>query len=397
MLAEMQSGNKPNIVAIFGSSMRIDYFVRNFVDILEPLSNELYVITRGYFCTSSRKIHTKRIKAETKQGQRLINAAKLLLVQTRVSFYLLRICRKVDIIIFHVSTREYVIPIIWAKLLRKKVVSVFTGLESKSYEITHGQALFGLGRIILPFIARILERINLSLADQVAVESPSAMNFMGFSDYKEKVVTNGALYMETDIFRIKKDLKDKTNLIGYIGRLSKTKGVMNFVRALPQILRQRGDTEFIIGGDGPTYHQIEGELVSNDLQRKVRLVGWVPHEEVPDYLNELKFLVFPSYTEGLPGVVQEAMACGTIVIATPVGGVPDLIKDGETGFIMEDNSPECIARNVIRAVEHPGLSEIVQNARCLIEREYTYEVMVEKCKRALDKLMKDGKRGKSNL
>jgi glycosyltransferase involved in cell wall biosynthesis len=85
------------------------------------------------------------------------------------------------------------------------------------------------------------------------------------------------------------------------------------------------------------------------------------------------------------------MACGTPVLATSVGGVPDLIKDGNIGFIMADNSPECIARNVIRALEHPELEKIVKNARKFIKDEYSYEVMVRKCRDSLNKLMR-GKR-----
>ena len=67
------------------------------------------------------------------------------------------------------------------------------------------------------------------------------------------------------------------------------------------------------------------------------------------------------------------MGCGTSVLATSVGGAPDLIKDGNTGFIMKDNSPECIAKNVRWALEHPNLERIVENARALVEREFTYE------------------------
>ena len=77
------------------------------------------------------------------------------------------------------------------------------------------------------------------------------------------------------------------------------------------------------------------------------------------------------------------MGCGTPVLATSVGGVPDLIKDDETGFIMEGNSPECIARNVIRALEHPKLEKIVKNARELVEKEFTYEAAVEKYRKIL--------------
>ena len=102
-----------------------------------------------------------------------------------------------------------------------------------------------------------------------------------------------------------------------------------------------------------------------------------------DYLNELKLLVLPSYTEGLPNIMLEAMACGTPVLATPVGAIPDVIKDGETGFIMENNSPERIAENVIRALNDSNLDIIVKNARELVEKDFTYEAAVERYRKIL--------------
>lgn len=82
----------------------------------------------------------------------------------------------------------------------------------------------------------------------------------------------------------------------------------------------------------------------------------------------------------------EAMACGTVVLATPVGGIPEVIKDGVNGFIMEDNSPECIARNVMRALGHPDLEQVTANARVLIEQEYNYEAAVERYRNILESL-----------
>jgi len=72
------------------------------------------------------------------------------------------------------------------------------------------------------------------------------------------------------------------------------------------------------------------------------------------------------------------MACGTPVLATSVSAIPDVIKDCETGFMMEDNSPEVIAANVIRALEHPDLEGIAQRAQALVERKFTFERAVER-------------------
>ncbi|MFC2005289.1 glycosyltransferase, partial [Chloroflexota bacterium] len=71
------------------------------------------------------------------------------------------------------------------------------------------------------------------------------------------------------------------------------------------------------------------------------------------------------------------------VLATPVGGIPDVIKDGKTGFMLQDNSPECIAMNVIKILEHPNLDRISENARELIEQEYTYQTVVKRYQQIL--------------
>ena len=78
------------------------------------------------------------------------------------------------------------------------------------------------------------------------------------------------------------------------------------------------------------------------------------------------------------------MGCGTPVLATSVGGAPDLIKDGNIGFIMKDNTPECVAENVIRVLEHPNLDKTVKNAKELVEKEFTYEAAVERYREILE-------------
>lgn len=70
------------------------------------------------------------------------------------------------------------------------------------------------------------------------------------------------------------------------------------------------------------------------------------------------------------------------------GAIPDVIKDGETGFIMEDNSAECIVRNIIRALNRQNLEEIAQNAHTLVENKFTYEKAVGRYRNILGSILK---------
>ena len=83
----------------------------------------------------------------------------------------------------------------------------------------------------------------------------------------------------------------------------------------------------------------------------------------------------------------EAMACATPVLATPVGGIPDIIIDGETGFILEDNSPKNIAKNIVRALQHPNLESISINARKMVKDRYAYETSVTNCNGIIRKIV----------
>ncbi len=115
----------------------------------------------------------------------------------------------------------------------------------------------------------------------------------------------------------------------------------------------------MIIGDGDLKSNVNKYLSQNGLENNVKLVGWSSHEDLPKYLNSLKLLVIPSYTEGLPNIMLEGMACGTPVLATGVGAIPDIINDEKTGFIMENNSPECIAKKTFSALWNTQILKIL--------------------------------------
>lgn len=118
---------------------------------------------------------------------------------------------------------------------------------------------------------------------------------------------------------------------------------------------------------------------SNSLQ-KVEILGWIWREKIAVYLNELKLLILPSYAGEVPTILLEAMACETPVLATHVGTMLEIIKNACMDFILEDTSPEGVAKNVLGILEYPELEKIVKNASALIGYKFSYVVMVKRRK-----------------
>ena len=349
----------------------------NLVDILSPLSSELHLITGGAGATlfaENNNVYTYGVEHGTRAKTIFARVINYAWTQSRISCQLTKLTRNVDFWIFFIGGEGLVLPMLTAKLLRKGVVIASAGSGLKVAR-ARGDPLAK--------VSALLQGITYRLSNRIIMYSERLVDEHSLQKYRNKISIAQKHFIDFDKFKVKKKFDERDNLVGYIGALSKIKGVPNLLEAMPRVLAEKSDVEFVIGGEGELKGEVEQYLAEGNLNSKARFVGWIPHDELPDYLNKLKLLVLPSYTEGLPNIILEAMACGTPVLATPVGGVPDVIKDGETGFITEDNSPECITRNIIRALKHPSLGKIAHNARSLVEQEYTYEKAVERYRNIL--------------
>jgi glycosyltransferase involved in cell wall biosynthesis len=348
----------------------------NLIDIVCPT----YVITGGEGMSLLQKnnpgIHILGIRYKPKVNI-FAKIANHIYTQLRISFKLIRLAKSTGIWIFFLDSHSFLLPVLTAKLMRKKIIFALAA------------SIMNSAKAQKDTLANVLiysEAINYKLSTRIIIYSPNLIKEWGLEKYRDKIYIAHEHFLDLDKYKIKNQLNERENLVGYVGRLSEEKGVLNFFKAIPKVIKEKENLEFLIGGDGQLRDEIERYLDEENLNDKVKLVGWIPHDKLPDYMSELKLVVLPSYTEGLPNIMLEAMACGTPVLATPVGAIPDVIKDGETGFILEDNSPECIAKNVIRALNDSNLDIIVKNAKELIEEEYTYEAAVERYRKILENL-----------
>jgi len=137
-------------------------------------------------------------------------------------------------------------------------------------------------------------------------------------------------------------------------------------------LHRDSEINILIVGEGPLLDKILECLARENLKAHTNLVGWITHDRLPEYLNEAMLLVIPSFIETGPIIAFEAMACGTLVLATRVGYIEDIVKDGETGFISSNNSPDPIAESIVKAVSHPNLDRSSFNARLIAEERPSY-------------------------
>jgi glycosyltransferase involved in cell wall biosynthesis len=189
-------------------------------------------------------------------------------------------------------------------------------------------------------------------------------------------------FIDPEFCRNSAGMENIDHTIGFIGRLEVEKGILNLLRSL-EFPEMRVVT-LLIAGDGPLTGEIKRIIHEGGNGNRIRLVGWVDHDMVCDILKSIRLLVVPSMTEGLPNIVLESMSCGTPVLATSVGGIPDLIIDNVTGFILTDDSPQSICTGIIRALKSDRIDSITLEARNLVSREFTKNVAVEHWRSILD-------------
>ncbi len=147
-----------------------------------------------------------------------------------------------------------------------------------------------------------------------------------------------------------------TNRILFLGRLSEAKGFFDLLEAVALVKRRGVHFQLRCGGHGDA-KVIRNELRRLDIEDSVVLLGWVKGETKDKEIEQASVFVLPSYIEGLPMGVLEAMAAGVPVVASSVGGIPDAIDDEHTGFLVSPGDIEALADRMIRLLSEPDLRE----------------------------------------
>jgi glycosyltransferase involved in cell wall biosynthesis len=343
----------------------------NVLNLLSSVSDTISIISANIEISTLKKANVSHYKifSYTTGQNSIFRILNFFILQMKISLYIINFNKYVDVWLFF-GGEVYIMPLILARLLKKPVYCLLgsSARQMLFYDTHH-------------FFIKHFAQTGYFFANKIILYSTRLISEWNLEPYHNKIFIANHNFNDFNTLTITTPLSDRQPLIGYIGRISAEKGVQYFAQALPTIFKDCNELRALIGGSGQLKESIETLLEAEKISDRVDLPGWISYDDIPSYLNRVRLLVLPSYTEGLPNIIIEAMACGTPILATPVGAIPDIIRDGETGFIMEDNSPECIAKNVIRALSCPDLERIADEGRRLIEVNYQKEFIIYKWKK----------------
>ena len=164
-------------------------------------------------------------------------------------------------------------------------------------------------------------------------------------------------------------------VFGYVGRMVPIKDLPTLVLAFARLLETIPDAYLLMTGDGPVRPAVERLIAERGLGDRIRLLGW--REDLASVYATIDVCVIASRNEGTPVAVIEAMAAGRPVVATSVGGVPDIVEDGETGILVPPGDVEALAGAMARLARDPAeRSRMGEQGRRRVAR-YGYERLVD--------------------
>jgi colanic acid/amylovoran biosynthesis glycosyltransferase len=137
-----------------------------------------------------------------------------------------------------------------------------------------------------------------------------------------------------------------------VGRLCEQKGQLLLLRALHRLREQGLRVELVLAGDGEMRPEVEALIAELGLADQVRITGWIGGDTVRQEILQARALVLPSFAEGLPVVLMEAMALGRPVISTYIGGIPELVSDGVHGWLIPAGDVQALADAMRQVLQH---------------------------------------------
>ena len=252
-------------------------------------------------------------------------------------------------------------------VIKGKVVTAFHGYDISMYMKNKGNKvynyLFEVGDMFLPISERWKnELIKLGCSEKKIIVHRMGIDTSKFSFFAHNHSKNGKIHLLT------------------IARLVEKKGVQYGINAVAKVLKKYPGIEYRIVGDGPLRNNMVDLIQELNIGNNVKLLGWKNQEEIVELMKYADILLAPSVTsqdgdqEGIPVVLMEALAQGIPVISTYHSGIPELVQDGISGFLVPERDTNALAEKIIYLLEHQEIwAEMGHAGHDHVEKNYNIE------------------------
>ena len=174
-------------------------------------------------------------------------------------------------------------------------------------------------------------------------------------------------------FKIIEDIERK--YITFIGRLSYIKGFDLFLKIIEKIHKNNQNIKFLVVGEGSLYRMLQ------DFKKQIPIKHYhrVPHERMKEIYNQSKILLNTSRYEGMSTTILEAMACGVYIIASKVGGTPEIVKDEKYGYLFEINKLDLASDHCLKIYKNQNmLDKFSKLSRDYVKKQFSWEIITKK-------------------
>ena len=350
----------------------IGYYTYNLSKKLLEKGHEVVVITRGSF---------KKTQTEIFNNIEIIRAPYVPIYPFYLKIHgifvnkvLKSLESKIDLVHIHTPLSPSI------KTSLPIITTVHTPMltDYRQVEITSIFSL--LSKISARFISYPLEKKLIQSSDVITTVTKSVAQELRefyFDSKSINVVENG---VDEKIFYPKKERSEKNiKYAMFVGRIDREKGLFDLVECGRYICKERPELYFIIAGKGRDLNKLIKKIKNAGLQDRFIFLGQVNKDNLVKLYQNATLFILPSYHEGLPSVVLEAMSCSLPVIVTDVRGNRDLITQGENGIIIPPKEPKKIAEAINMLLGDKKLRQYLgENARNTIIKNYTWDIIANK-------------------
>ena len=184
-------------------------------------------------------------------------------------------------------------------------------------------------------------------------------------------------------------LSGSKKLVLFLGHLYADKGVYDLLEAFTIIASTDPEARLVLAGEGPEYERLRERADQLGLEGVVDLPGWVGSPSKEDLLSSAACLVLPSHTEGVPLALLEAMMSGVPIVATAVGGIPDVVQHEIHALLVPPHNVRALVKALIRVLDEPTLASMLSDAaRTRALAEYTPDTLVQRVRTAYAQVLR---------